>query len=50
MKNPYFISFELVTYLLSLLCFIHALKKGRANVLRLLAGVAFGLLLERMLK
>ena len=46
MKNSYFISFELVAYSLSPLCFICAFKKGMGNVLRLLAGIIFGLLLE----
>lgn len=46
MDNPYFITFELVAYVLSVLCFVHALKKGTGNVLRLLAGIIFGVLLE----
>jgi hypothetical protein len=46
MKNIYFISFELVTYSLSLLCFVHAFQKGTGNVIRLTAGIAFGVLLE----
>jgi hypothetical protein len=46
MNNPYFITFELVAYSLSLLCFIHAFKKGAGYVMRLVAGIAFGLLLE----
>jgi hypothetical protein len=46
MENPYFITFELVAYGLFLLCFIHAFKKGTGNVLRLLAGIIFGVLLE----
>jgi hypothetical protein len=46
MNNPYFITFELVAYSLSLLCFIHAFKKGAGYVMRLGAGIAFGLLLE----
>ena len=46
MDNPYFITFELVAYALSALCFVHAFKKGTGNVLRLLAGIIFGVLLE----
>ena len=44
--SPYFIIFELIAYFLSVLCFVHAFKKGTANVLRLLAGILFGVLLE----
>ena len=46
MENPYFVSFEIVAYSLSALCFVHAFKKGTGNVLRLLAGIVFGVLLE----
>ncbi|MEW5828746.1 MAG: carotenoid biosynthesis protein [Chloroflexota bacterium] len=46
MQNPYFITFEIIAYSLSALCFVHAFKKGTGNVLRLLAGILFGLLLE----
>jgi hypothetical protein len=46
MVNPYFITFELVAYALSVLCFVHAIKKGTGYVLRLLAGIIFGVLLE----
>ena len=44
--SPYFITFELIAYSLSILCFFHAFKKGTGNVLRLLAGILFGVLLE----
>ena len=46
MGNLYFITFEIVAYSLSVLCFVHAFKKGTGNVLRLLAGIIFGVLLE----
>lgn len=46
MENLYFISFELIAYFLSILCFIHAFKTGKGNFLRLLAGIIFGLSLE----
>ncbi len=46
MQNPYFITFEIIAYALSALCFVHAFKNGTGNVLRLLAGILFGLLLE----
>ena len=46
MQNPYFITFEIIAYSLSAVCFVHAFKKGTGNVLRLLAGIIFGLLLE----
>jgi len=44
--NIYFILFELVVYLQLALCFYHAWRQGTANVLRLLAGILFGLTLE----
>ena len=46
MGNPYFITFEIVAYSLSILCFVHAFKKGTGNALRLLVGILFGVLLE----
>lgn len=46
MGNLYFITFEIVAYSLSVLCFAHAFKKGAGNVLRLLVGIIFGVLLE----
>lgn len=46
MHNPYFITFELIAYSLSLLCFVHAFRSGTGNILRLLAGILFGVLLE----
>jgi hypothetical protein len=44
--TPYFIAFELMIYLLFILCFIHAWRGGPAIVWRLVAGVLFGILLE----
>jgi hypothetical protein len=46
MTNPYFITFEIIAYSLSALCFVHAFRKGAGNVLRLSAGILFGILLE----
>ena len=46
MPNPYFIVFELIIYLQLALCLQRAWKHGIANLLRLLAGVLFGLTLE----
>ena len=46
MPNTYFILFELIIYIEFALCLRHALKHGTANVLKLLAGGAFGVLLE----
>lgn len=46
MPNPYFVLFELVIYVQLLLCLGHAWKHGTRNVLRLLAGVIFGAVLE----
>jgi hypothetical protein len=46
MPNSYFVIFELVIYLQLLLCLSHAWKHGTACLLRLLAGVAFGVALE----
>ena len=46
MPNTYFILFELIIYIQFALCLRHAWKHGTANVLKLLAGGAFGVLLE----
>jgi uncharacterized membrane protein len=46
MPNPYFILFELVIYLQLILCLQHAWNQGTANLLRLLAGILFGVTLE----
>jgi uncharacterized membrane protein len=44
--NPYFILFELDIYLQFALCLHHAWTHGIANLLRFLAGIIFGVLLE----
>lgn len=46
MFSPYFILFELIIYLQFALCLRHAWKHGTANLLRLFAGILFGVLLE----
>lgn len=46
MPNIYFILFELLIYIQFALCLHHAWKHGIANLLRLLAGILFGVLLE----
>ena len=46
MPNAYFIVFELTIYLQLALCLQHAWKQGTANILRLLAGIVFGVALE----
>lgn len=46
MPNPYFILFELIIYIQFALCLHHAWKKGTPNLLRLFAGIVFGVLLE----
>jgi hypothetical protein len=46
MPNIYFILFEIVIYIQLALCLHHAWKQGMANMLRLLAGILFGVLLE----
>ena len=46
MPNLYFILFELIIYLQFVLCLRHAWKQGTANLLRLCAGVLFGVALE----
>jgi uncharacterized membrane protein len=46
MPNIYFIAFELTIYVQLALCLHHAWQGGRAKVLRLLAGIVYGVLLE----
>ncbi len=46
MPNTYFILFELIIYLQFILCLRHAWTHRPANVLRLLFGAAFGVMLE----
>ena len=46
MPNLYFILFELIIYLQFALCLHHASKQGMAKLLRLFAGVLFGVTLE----
>lgn len=46
MPNIYFISFELIIYIQLALCLHHAWKHGTANLLRLFAGILFGVALE----
>jgi uncharacterized membrane protein len=46
MPNPYFIIFEVMIYLLFAVCIHHAKRQGLTNLLRLLAGVVYGLVLE----
>jgi uncharacterized membrane protein len=46
MPNTYFILFELVIYIQFALCLRHALKHGTANLLKLITGTAFGVILE----
>jgi uncharacterized membrane protein len=46
MLNPYFILFELIIYIQFVLCLRHAWKQGMANLLRLIAGILFGVMLE----
>ena len=46
LPSLYFISFELVIYVQFALCLLHAWKHGKANLLRLFAGILFGVLLE----
>jgi hypothetical protein len=46
MPNIYFSLFELIVYLQLALCLQHAWKQGTANLLRLLAGILFGVALE----
>jgi hypothetical protein len=44
--TPYFIAFELMIYVLFILCLLHAWRSGPAVVWQLVAGVLFGVLLE----
>jgi hypothetical protein len=46
MPNTYFVLFELIIYLQFMLCLRHAWKQSTANLLRLLAGILFGVILE----
>lgn len=46
MPDLYFTLFELIVYLQFILCLRHAWKQGTANVLRLCAGILFGVTLE----
>lgn len=46
MPNVYFIFFELFIYIQFALCIYHAWKHGTSNLLRLFAGVLFGVSLE----
>lgn len=46
MPNNYFTLFELIIYIQFILCVIHAWKQGPANLLRLFAGILFGVTLE----
>ncbi len=46
MPNPYLISMEIITLALFVLCLWHAWRAGPEAILRLLAGVLFGVLLE----
>lgn len=42
----YFLLFELIVYVQLTLCLVHAWRQGTANLLRLLAGILFGVSLE----
>lgn len=46
MPSPYFVIFELIIYVLFLLCLRHAWRKTPAYVLKLISGALFGVLLE----
>lgn len=46
MPNTYFLLFELIIYIQFALCLLHAWKHWTANLLKLFAGGAFGVLLE----
>ena len=46
MPNTYFIVFEIIIYIQFALCLRHALKHGTSNLLKLISGTAFGVLLE----
>jgi len=46
MPNTYFIFYEISLFLQFVACIPHAWKHGKANLLRLFAGILFGVLLE----
>jgi hypothetical protein len=46
MPNIYFILFEFIIYIQLALCLFHARKQGTAHLLRLFAGILYGILLE----
>src|SRR6185436_4877842 len=46
MPNIYFILFEIIIYIQLSLCLRHAWKQGTAHLLRLFAGILFGVMLE----
>jgi hypothetical protein len=46
MPNAYFILYEISLYLQLVVCLPHAWKHGKVHLLRLLAGILFGVLLE----
>ncbi len=46
MPSPSFIIFEIIIYIQFAICLRHAWQTGLANILRLLAGATFGVLLE----
>jgi uncharacterized membrane protein len=46
MLSPYFLLFELIIYVQLALCLVHAWRQSTANLLRLLAGIIFGVSLE----
>ena len=46
MPTLYFLLFEIIIYIQFALCLRHAWKQGKANLLRLFAGILFGVTLE----
>jgi uncharacterized membrane protein len=46
MPNIYFVLFELIIYIQLVLCLRHAWKQGTTNLLKLFAGILFGVTLE----
>jgi hypothetical protein len=46
MPNIYFLLFELIIYIQLALCVRHAWKQGMPNILKLMAGIIFGVTLE----
>lgn len=46
MPNIYFLFYESSLFLQLAICLPHAWKRGKANLLRLFAGIVFGVLLE----